>query len=143
MINVFIVLVILSKKFLIINSTHYTTSFSNRMHSPLRTTNICTFHSKLWRHVRSNCTTTSWVIPNNKFLHWYSSLFSKNSYQSSWNTISHVTLVVVCFKNNTCINLRRMSWLMFRSIVRMYSVCHISRDTKRFLHDDIPSFHFC
>jgi len=139
MINTFVMLIKSSKQIIIINTIQNSAGLSNGMHCPHRSSNINTFDSCFTTYNRPYSWSTRRIIFNNKLLKRNIRFLCYYLQNWWWNYISWITLIKICFYNDSLIYSNFMSWMMLLSIVWMNSMSHISWNKKGSLYGFLKS----
>lgn len=119
----------------IVDAVKDTTSLTDRMHSPHRSSNIYRLYTGVCSHYGTNCWTTGRVVSHHELLQRHSSFFGQNFQERGRNYVRGVSLVMIYFGNNTFIYSDSVIWLMLLRVIRMNCMSHIGWYLKRTLHD--------
>ena len=125
MLNIFVMGVEWLKEVTIIHSVQYSSSLSDRMHTPHWCANINCLDTCVTGNNGTNSWTACWIVSHHKLLNRNISFLSHCFQKCRRNQICGISLVVVGLDDYTFVDLDWMVVLMFGSIVRMHCMGHI------------------
>jgi len=125
MLDIFEMSVECQEEVTIVDTVENTSSLSNGMHSPHRSSNINGLDTRVAGSNRTDSRTASWVISHHKLLKRNVALLSNCFQERRGNQISGIPLIVIHLDNNTFIDFHCMVVLMLWSIVRVDCMGHV------------------